>query len=69
MISVGGVIGTGLFLGSAVCRRVVAATYGAYERQDALHYGGPAGAFLGYSIIGTVIYCLCVSIGEMIAFL
>jgi len=49
----GGVIGTGLFLGSA----------------DALHYGGPIGALIGYSIIGSVVYCLCVSIGEMIAFL
>jgi len=53
MISIGGVIGTGLFLGSA----------------NALYYGGPIGALLGYSIIGTVVYCLCVSIGEMIAFL
>ncbi|KAM5541191.1 hypothetical protein V8D89_005120 [Ganoderma adspersum] len=53
MISIGGVIGTGLFLGSA----------------DALLNGGPVGAFLGYSIVGTVVYCLCVSVGEMIAFL
>ncbi|KZT12242.1 amino acid transporter [Laetiporus sulphureus 93-53] len=53
MISIGGVIGTGLFLGSA----------------EALYEGGPIGALLGYSIIGTVVYCLCVSIGEMIAFL
>ncbi|TFK85813.1 hypothetical protein K466DRAFT_494033 [Polyporus arcularius HHB13444] len=49
----GGVIGTGLFVGSA----------------DALRNGGPLGAFLGYSIVGTVVYCLCVSVGEMIAFL
>ncbi|KIP02974.1 hypothetical protein PHLGIDRAFT_130425 [Phlebiopsis gigantea 11061_1 CR5-6] len=53
MISIGGVIGTGLFLGSGA----------------ALHNGGPVGALLGYMIIGTVVYCLCVSIGEMIAFL
>ncbi|OJT02167.1 hypothetical protein TRAPUB_7282 [Trametes pubescens] len=53
MISIGGVIGTGLFLGSA----------------DALRYGGPVGAFLGYWIVGTVVYCLCVSVGEMIAYL
>ena len=53
MISIGGVIGTGLFLGSG----------------DALKNGGPVGAFLGYAIIGSVVYCLCVSIGEMIAFL
>ncbi|KAM5541192.1 hypothetical protein V8D89_005121 [Ganoderma adspersum] len=53
MISIGGVIGTGLFLGSA----------------DALRNGGPVGAFLGYAVIGTLVYCLCVSIGEMTAFL
>ncbi|KAI0345540.1 hypothetical protein BDW22DRAFT_884668 [Trametopsis cervina] len=53
MISIGGVIGTGLFLGSG----------------QALYNGGPIGALLGYSIVGTVVYCLCVSIGEMIAFL
>lgn len=53
MISIGGVIGTGLFLGSG----------------DALLNGGPVGAFLGYAIIGSVVFSLCVSIGEMIAFL
>ncbi|GBE85477.1 Arginine permease CAN1 [Sparassis crispa] len=53
MISVGGVIGTGLFLGSGT----------------ALYHGGPIGALLAYGIIGSVVYCLCVSIGEMIAFL
>ncbi|EJF55241.1 hypothetical protein DICSQDRAFT_74952 [Dichomitus squalens LYAD-421 SS1] len=49
----GGVIGTGLFLGSS----------------EALRSGGPIGSFLGYSLVGSVVYCLCVSIGEMIAFL
>ncbi|KAI0350171.1 hypothetical protein OH77DRAFT_1431318 [Trametes cingulata] len=53
MISIGGVIGTGLFLGSA----------------DALRNGGPVGAFLGYWVVGSVVYCLCVSVGEMIAYL
>ncbi|OCH92807.1 hypothetical protein OBBRIDRAFT_790817 [Obba rivulosa] len=53
MISIGGVIGTGLFVGSA----------------QALENGGPIGALLGYMIIGSVVYCLCVSIGEMIAFM
>ncbi|KAK7689427.1 hypothetical protein QCA50_007219 [Cerrena zonata] len=53
MISIGGVIGTGLFLGS----------------ESALRHGGPLGALLGYSIVGSVVYCLCVSVGEMIAFL
>ncbi|KAL1946117.1 hypothetical protein VTO73DRAFT_15244 [Trametes versicolor] len=52
MISIGGVIGTGLFLGSA----------------DALRNGGPIGAWLGYMIVGSVVYCLCVSIGEMLAY-
>ncbi|KIP02937.1 hypothetical protein PHLGIDRAFT_270300 [Phlebiopsis gigantea 11061_1 CR5-6] len=52
-ISIGGVIGTGLFLGSGA----------------ALYDGGPIGALLGYAVVGSVIYCLCVSIGEMIAFL
>ena len=53
MISIGGVIGTGLFVGSGA----------------ALKNGGPAGAFLGYAIIGSIVFSLCVSIGEMIAFL
>ncbi|RPD71596.1 hypothetical protein L226DRAFT_171196 [Lentinus tigrinus ALCF2SS1-7] len=53
MISIGGVIGTGLFVGSA----------------NALRNGGPIGALLGYIIVGSVVYCLCVSVGEMIAFL
>ncbi|CAL1713792.1 unnamed protein product [Somion occarium] len=53
MISIGGVIGTGLFLGSA----------------SALHNGGPLGALLGYVVVGSVVFGLCVSIGEMIAFL
>ena len=34
-----------------------------------MRFGGPLGALLGYAIVGTVIYCLCVSIGEMVAFL
>ena len=37
--------------------------------QSALYDGGPLGALLGYAVVGTVVYCLCVSIGEMIAFL
>lgn len=37
--------------------------------QDALYHGGPLGALLGYSVIGSAVYCLCVSIGEIIAFL
>jgi len=53
MIAIGGVIGTGLFLGSA----------------NSLRYGGPVGALLGYCIIGTVVYSLCMCVGEMISFL
>jgi amino acid transporter len=45
--------GTGLFVGSA----------------DALQNGGPIGALLAYSLMGTVVYCLCVSVGEIISFL
>lgn len=37
--------------------------------QQALYNGGPVGALFAYSIIGSVVYCLCVSIGEMIAFM
>lgn len=37
--------------------------------QTALAHGGPVGSLLGYVVIGTVVYSLCVSIGEMIAFL
>ncbi|KAH9919190.1 amino acid permease-domain-containing protein [Epithele typhae] len=53
MISIGGVIGTGLFLGSA----------------EALKNGGPIGSLIGYMIVGSMVFCLCVSVGEMIAFL
>ncbi|KAI0704873.1 amino acid permease [Cytidiella melzeri] len=53
MISIGGVIGTGLFLGTA----------------NALRHGGPIGLLLGYSAMGTVTYCVMISLGEMIAYL
>ncbi|KAI0788209.1 amino acid permease [Fomes fomentarius] len=53
MISIGGVIGTGLFLGSA----------------DALAAGGPVGLLLGYATVGTVCYSVMISLGEMIAYL
>lgn len=53
MISIGGVIGTGLFLGTA----------------SALSNGGPIGLLLGYIVMGTICYCTMVSLGEMIAFL
>ncbi|KAF8807642.1 amino acid permease [Phlegmacium glaucopus] len=53
MISIGGVIGTGLFLGTAT----------------ALKNGGPIGLLLGYITMGTICYSVMVSLGEMIAFL
>ncbi|KAL1707606.1 amino acid permease/ SLC12A domain-containing protein [Schizophyllum commune] len=53
MISIGGVIGTGLFLGTA----------------QSLHNGGPIGLVLGYITMGTICYSVMVSLGEMIAYL
>jgi len=53
MISIGGVIGTGLFLGTA----------------GGLQNGGPVGLFLGYACIGSICYAVMVSLGEMIAYL
>ncbi|PIL34856.1 transporter [Ganoderma sinense ZZ0214-1] len=37
--------------------------------QDATRNGGHVGAFLGYAVVGTVVYCLCVPVREIIAFL
>ncbi|KAH9814322.1 amino acid permease/ SLC12A domain-containing protein [Melampsora americana] len=53
MISIGGVIGTGLFLGTA----------------NALARGGPLGLLLGYTVMGTIVWNVMASIGEMIAHL
>ncbi|CAE6378040.1 unnamed protein product [Rhizoctonia solani] len=53
MISIGGVIGTGLFLGTA----------------GALRTGGPIGLLLGYIIVGSICYSVMISLGEMIAYL
>lgn len=53
MISIGGTIGTGLFVGSG----------------KALAEGGPAGALLGYGMVGTIIYCVMMSLGEIASFL
>jgi len=53
MISIGGVIGTGLFLGTA----------------GALQNGGPVGLLLGYGVVGTICYSVMISLGEMIAYL
>ncbi|KAI0669962.1 amino acid permease [Trametes maxima] len=53
MISIGGVIGTGLFLGTAT----------------SLQSGGPIGLLLGYAAVGTVCYSVMISLGEMVAYL
>ncbi|KAH7910605.1 amino acid permease/ SLC12A domain-containing protein [Hygrophoropsis aurantiaca] len=53
MIGVGGVIGTGLFLGTAT----------------ALKAGGPLGILLAYLFIGSICFSVMVTIGEMISFL
>ncbi|KDQ63822.1 hypothetical protein JAAARDRAFT_392423 [Jaapia argillacea MUCL 33604] len=53
MISIGGVIGTGLFLGTA----------------GALRNGGPVGLLLGYAAVGSICYSVMVSLGEMVAYL
>ncbi|KAL7416520.1 amino acid permease [Mrakia frigida] len=53
MISIGGVIGTGLFLGTG----------------GALASGGPLGLFLGYTIMGSVCFSVMVGLGEMISYL
>ncbi|KAF8552181.1 hypothetical protein OG21DRAFT_168201 [Imleria badia] len=53
MISIGGVISTGLFLGTA----------------SALMNGGPVGMLLGYIFVGTICYSIMITVGEMIAYL
>ncbi|OJA12045.1 hypothetical protein AZE42_06700 [Rhizopogon vesiculosus] len=53
MISIGGVIGTGLFVGTA----------------NALAHGGPLGLLLGYIVMGSIVYCVMITLGEMVAFL
>ncbi|KAH9858980.1 amino acid permease [Lenzites betulinus] len=53
MISIGGVIGTGLFLGTAT----------------SLREGGPVGTLLAYVVVGSLCYTVMISLGEMAAFL
>ncbi|CAL1705952.1 unnamed protein product [Somion occarium] len=53
MISIGGVIGTGLFLGTAA----------------GLQTGGPVGLLLAYALVGSICYAVMVTLGEMVAFL
>lgn len=53
MISLGGAIGTGLFLASGA----------------AIHTAGPGGALAAYAIIGIMVYFLMTSLGEMAAYM
>ena len=53
MISLGGTIGTGLFLASG----------------GAIAQAGPGGAILAYALIGIMVYFLMTSLGEMAAFM
>ncbi|KAJ7583621.1 amino acid permease/ SLC12A domain-containing protein, partial [Mycena floridula] len=53
VISIGGVIGTGLYIGTAT----------------ALRHAGPLGTLLGYSITGSIVWAVIVSIGEIVSFL
>ncbi|KAG2117799.1 amino acid permease [Suillus discolor] len=53
MISIGGVIGTGLFVGTA----------------NSLRNGGPIGLLLGYIVMGSIVYCVMITLGEMVAYL
>ncbi|KAH8922146.1 hypothetical protein BT69DRAFT_1351114 [Atractiella rhizophila] len=53
MLSIGGVIGTGLFVGTA----------------NSLKNGGPLGVLLAYSIFGSVTWTVLISLGEMVAHL
>jgi lysine-specific permease len=53
MISLGGAIGTGLFLGSGA----------------SISQGGPGGALLAYLIIGVMVYFVMTSLGELAAFM
>ncbi len=49
MISLGGVIGTGLFVSSGY----------------AIHQAGPLGAILAYAVGSLLVYCVMVSLGEL----
>ena len=51
MIAIGGVIGTGLFLGTA----------------GDLENGGPAGLLLGYCVMASLLYSVMVALGEMVS--
>jgi amino acid transporter len=48
--SIGGVIGTGLFVGTA----------------NSLANGGPVGLLLGYLVMGSIVFCVMITLGEMV---
>jgi yeast amino acid transporter len=52
-IAIGGAVGTGLFLGSG----------------GALSRAGPVGCLIAYLFIGTIVYSVMVSLGEMAAYI
>jgi yeast amino acid transporter len=52
-IAMGGMIGTGLFLGTGV----------------ALQRAGPLSIFLAYTIVGTVVFAMIQSLGEIVTWL
>lgn len=51
MIAIGGVIGTGLFLGIG----------------SDLEHGGPAGLLIGYCVMASLLYSVMVALGEMVS--
>ena len=53
MISIGGALGTGLFLGSG----------------SAIHTAGPGGALFAYAFVGLMVYFVMTSLGELSAFM
>ncbi|GAN11652.1 gamma-aminobutyrate permease [Mucor ambiguus] len=53
MIALGGTIGTGLFMASG----------------KAISNGGPGGALVAYGIVGLLVFCVMMSLGEMAAYI
>ncbi|PGH35107.1 AAT family amino acid transporter [[Emmonsia] crescens] len=53
MIAIGGTIGTGLFIGSG----------------GAISQAGPAGALIAYAFVGSIVYSVIVSLGEMATYI
>ncbi|KAI7908010.1 amino acid permease/ SLC12A domain-containing protein [Cokeromyces recurvatus] len=53
MIALGGTIGTGLFMASG----------------KAISNGGPGGALVAYAIVGLLVFCVMMSLGEMAAYI